>query len=58
VKDGEAKEKLVNTIIALAKDDAKQKELKENIKSLGVIDADVVVAKEVLKLMPPSPKGG
>jgi UDP-N-acetylglucosamine--N-acetylmuramyl-(pentapeptide) pyrophosphoryl-undecaprenol N-acetylglucosamine transferase len=57
VKDNEAKEKLVNTIITLANDDVKQKELKENINPLGVSDADVVVAKEVLKLMPPSPKG-
>lgn len=57
VKDSEAKEKLVNTIIALTKDEAKQKGLIENIKPLGVSDADIVVAKEVLKMMPPSPKG-
>jgi UDP-N-acetylglucosamine--N-acetylmuramyl-(pentapeptide) pyrophosphoryl-undecaprenol N-acetylglucosamine transferase len=51
VKDGEAKEKLVNTIIALANDEAKQKELKQNIIPLGVSDADMVVAKEVLRLV-------
>jgi UDP-N-acetylglucosamine--N-acetylmuramyl-(pentapeptide) pyrophosphoryl-undecaprenol N-acetylglucosamine transferase len=56
VKDSETKEKLVSTIISLAKDEAKQNELKQNIKPLGVGDADVVVAKEVLKLIPPSPE--
>jgi UDP-N-acetylglucosamine--N-acetylmuramyl-(pentapeptide) pyrophosphoryl-undecaprenol N-acetylglucosamine transferase len=51
VKDSEAKEKLVNTIIALANDDSKQKELKENIKLLGVSDADKKVAETVLKFI-------
>lgn len=56
VKDSEAKEKLVSSIIALAKDEAKQNELKQNIAKLGVADADTVIATEVLKVLPPSPK--
>jgi UDP-N-acetylglucosamine--N-acetylmuramyl-(pentapeptide) pyrophosphoryl-undecaprenol N-acetylglucosamine transferase len=51
VKDNEAKEKLVHTIIALAKDETRQNELKQNIKQLGVSDADEVVANEVLRLV-------
>ena len=51
VKDSEAKEKLVSSIIALAKDDAKQTKLKQNIAKLGVADADSVIATEVLKLI-------
>ncbi len=49
VKDSEASEKLVSTIIALAKDEQKQNELKQNISKLAVTDADVVIAKEILK---------
>jgi UDP-N-acetylglucosamine--N-acetylmuramyl-(pentapeptide) pyrophosphoryl-undecaprenol N-acetylglucosamine transferase len=51
VKDNEAKEKLVSSIIALAKDEAKQNELKQQIAKLGVADADTVIATEVLKLI-------
>jgi UDP-N-acetylglucosamine--N-acetylmuramyl-(pentapeptide) pyrophosphoryl-undecaprenol N-acetylglucosamine transferase len=51
VKDSEAKEKLVSSIIALAKDEAKQTELKQNIAKLGVDNADTVIATEVLKLI-------
>jgi UDP-N-acetylglucosamine--N-acetylmuramyl-(pentapeptide) pyrophosphoryl-undecaprenol N-acetylglucosamine transferase len=51
VKDNEAKEKLVSTVIALANDEVKQDVLIENVKVLGVSDADVVVAKEVLRLV-------
>jgi len=49
VKDSEAKDKLVNTILALAKDEAKQTELKQNIAKLGVSDADRIIAEEILK---------
>lgn len=49
VKDHEAKEKLITSIIALAKDEAKQNELKQHITKLGVADADTVIATEVLK---------
>ncbi|MBS4063965.1 MAG: undecaprenyldiphospho-muramoylpentapeptide beta-N-acetylglucosaminyltransferase [Chitinophagaceae bacterium] len=51
VKDSETKEKLVSTIISLAKDETKQNELKQNIKPLGVGDADVVVAKKVIEMI-------
>jgi UDP-N-acetylglucosamine--N-acetylmuramyl-(pentapeptide) pyrophosphoryl-undecaprenol N-acetylglucosamine transferase len=51
VKDSEAKEKLVATVIALAKDGNKQKELKENIGKLAVTDADEVIAGEILKVI-------
>jgi UDP-N-acetylglucosamine--N-acetylmuramyl-(pentapeptide) pyrophosphoryl-undecaprenol N-acetylglucosamine transferase len=49
VKDSEAKEKVVSTIIALAKNDEKQIELKQNIARLAIIDADKKVAEEILK---------
>jgi UDP-N-acetylglucosamine--N-acetylmuramyl-(pentapeptide) pyrophosphoryl-undecaprenol N-acetylglucosamine transferase len=49
VKDSEAKEKLVTTVIALAKDRNKQNELKENIGRLAVTNADEVIAGEILK---------
>ena len=49
VKDSEAKEKLVSTVIALANDEAKQNELKKNIAPIGVTNADEVVAKEIIK---------
>ena len=51
VKDGDTKEKLVSTIIALAKDEAKQSELRQNIIPLGIADADVVVAKKVIEMI-------
>lgn len=51
VKDSETKEKLVSTIIALVKDDARQKELKENIFKLGVANADRIIAEEILKIV-------
>jgi UDP-N-acetylglucosamine--N-acetylmuramyl-(pentapeptide) pyrophosphoryl-undecaprenol N-acetylglucosamine transferase len=49
VKDSEAKEKLVSTTIALAKNEAKQQELKQNIGRLAVTNADEVIASAVLK---------
>jgi UDP-N-acetylglucosamine--N-acetylmuramyl-(pentapeptide) pyrophosphoryl-undecaprenol N-acetylglucosamine transferase len=51
VKDSETKEKLVSTIIALVKDDTRQKELKENIFKLGVANADRIIAEEILKIV-------
>ena len=53
VKDSEATGKLVSTVIALAKDEAKQTELKKNIAPLAIINADEVVAKEILKTLEP-----
>jgi UDP-N-acetylglucosamine--N-acetylmuramyl-(pentapeptide) pyrophosphoryl-undecaprenol N-acetylglucosamine transferase len=51
VKDSEAKEKLVETIIALVKDEQLQHTLKDNIAQLAVTDADKRIAAEVLKLV-------
>ncbi|MBI2731553.1 MAG: undecaprenyldiphospho-muramoylpentapeptide beta-N-acetylglucosaminyltransferase [Sphingobacteriales bacterium] len=51
IKDNEAAEKLVNTVVALIKDQHKQDELKQNIKALAIKDADIRVAGEVLKLI-------
>jgi UDP-N-acetylglucosamine--N-acetylmuramyl-(pentapeptide) pyrophosphoryl-undecaprenol N-acetylglucosamine transferase len=51
VKDNEAKEKLVSTVIALAKDEQQQAVLRENIGKLAVTNADEVIAKEILKVV-------
>ena len=49
VKDSEAKEKLVYTVIRLAKDRGRQEELKENIGRLAITNADERIAGEILK---------
>lgn len=49
ITDSEAKEKLVRTAIELAKDDTKQNTLKQNIGRLAVVNADEVIATEILK---------
>ena len=49
VKDSEVQEKLLPAIIALAKDEAKQKELSENISKYAIINADDEIAKEIFK---------
>jgi UDP-N-acetylglucosamine--N-acetylmuramyl-(pentapeptide) pyrophosphoryl-undecaprenol N-acetylglucosamine transferase len=51
IKDSEAKDKLVDAVIELAKDERKQNELKQNIGKLAVTDADAVIAREVLKVI-------
>ncbi|WP_205509037.1 undecaprenyldiphospho-muramoylpentapeptide beta-N-acetylglucosaminyltransferase [Longitalea arenae] len=51
IKDSEAKEKLVSTVIALARDEQQQNMLKENIAQLAIVDADEVVAREILRLI-------
>ena len=48
VKDSEAIEKAVPMIIALAMDEPKQKELKDNIKKLAITNADEMIAKEIM----------
>jgi len=50
VTDMSARMNLIDTILALLEDEAKQVELSENIKSLAKLDADEVIAREVLKL--------
>lgn len=57
VKDSEAKEKLVPTIVSLASDEQKQSELKRGITPLGVTDADRRIAEEILKILPLSTNG-
>ncbi len=49
IKDSEAKQVMVATIMALAKDEAKQIELKEAIGKLAVVDADKKIAEEILQ---------
>jgi len=51
IKDSEAKEKTVPVIIALAKDEVKQNELKKNIGDLAITDADKKIAEEILKIL-------
>jgi len=48
IKDSEAMDKLVPTIISLIKDEQKQNELKNNIERLAVTNADEIIAKEIL----------
>jgi UDP-N-acetylglucosamine--N-acetylmuramyl-(pentapeptide) pyrophosphoryl-undecaprenol N-acetylglucosamine transferase len=49
VKDNEAQDKVVAAIIELSKDQARQNELKENIARNMVVNADDLIAKEILK---------
>ncbi|NCI48027.1 undecaprenyldiphospho-muramoylpentapeptide beta-N-acetylglucosaminyltransferase [Sediminibacterium soli] len=49
VKDSDAKNSLVKTVIALAADKAAQTQLHEKIKPLGIRNADTLVAEEILK---------
>jgi len=49
VKDSEAKDKIVDTLLALAVDKNRQEILKENIGKLAVLDADRRIADEILK---------
>jgi UDP-N-acetylglucosamine--N-acetylmuramyl-(pentapeptide) pyrophosphoryl-undecaprenol N-acetylglucosamine transferase len=49
VKDNEAKDKLIETVINLSKDDALQQTLKTNIHALAITNADEIIAKEILK---------
>ncbi len=51
IKDSEAKDKLVEAIVTLAKDEILQNELKENIGRLGVKNADEVIAGTIIELL-------
>jgi UDP-N-acetylglucosamine--N-acetylmuramyl-(pentapeptide) pyrophosphoryl-undecaprenol N-acetylglucosamine transferase len=51
VKDSEALDKIVPTIIGLANDNNKQDELRKNIGALAITDADKRIAEEVLRLL-------
>ncbi|MBP6432420.1 MAG: undecaprenyldiphospho-muramoylpentapeptide beta-N-acetylglucosaminyltransferase [Ferruginibacter sp.] len=48
VKDDEAMDKLVDTIIELSKNEDKQQQLKINIAKLATTNADEIIAKEIL----------
>ncbi len=49
ISDSEVKEKLVPLILKLANDEVKQNELKQNIGMLGIVNADEIIATEILK---------
>jgi UDP-N-acetylglucosamine--N-acetylmuramyl-(pentapeptide) pyrophosphoryl-undecaprenol N-acetylglucosamine transferase len=51
IKDSEAAAKLVPAIIALAKNEKQQQELKNEIAALGVTNADELIAKKILELI-------
>ena len=51
IKDSDALDRLVPAIISLSRDVEKQNELKNNISKLGIINADEVIANEILKLI-------
>lgn len=49
VKDSEAKDKVVKTIIELSEDRERKSRLRENIAKVAVLDADTVIAEEIIK---------
>jgi UDP-N-acetylglucosamine--N-acetylmuramyl-(pentapeptide) pyrophosphoryl-undecaprenol N-acetylglucosamine transferase len=49
IKDSEAKEKLVTTVVELSKNENLQNWLKLNIAALAITNADETIAKEILK---------
>jgi UDP-N-acetylglucosamine--N-acetylmuramyl-(pentapeptide) pyrophosphoryl-undecaprenol N-acetylglucosamine transferase len=49
VKDSEAKDRAIPILIQLSKNEKQQKELRENIKRQAVVNADEVIAKEIIK---------
>ena len=51
IKDSEALSLLVPSIITLAKDENKQQKLKNNISRLAIINADEIIATEILSLL-------
>ncbi|MGB8194201.1 MAG: undecaprenyldiphospho-muramoylpentapeptide beta-N-acetylglucosaminyltransferase [Chitinophagaceae bacterium] len=51
IKDSEAKEKLVQAAISLAKDESKQQELRSNISKLAITDADERIASEIIRII-------
>jgi UDP-N-acetylglucosamine--N-acetylmuramyl-(pentapeptide) pyrophosphoryl-undecaprenol N-acetylglucosamine transferase len=51
VKDSEAGDKAVAMIVELSKDESKQNELKRNIGSLGVVNADELIAGKIIELI-------
>lgn len=52
VKDGEAKSRLLDTVLELAADETRQKAFREHIAPLAIRDADERIAREILSLIP------
>ena len=50
IKDADAKEQLVPTIIGLINNESEQQIMKNNIAALAVTNADEIIAKEILKI--------
>ena len=55
IRDTDAKNELVSTVINLAKNEALQQQLKQNIAPLAITNADEVIANEILKHIAPNP---
>jgi len=51
IKDSEALEQLVPSVIILSEDNNRQQELKSNISRLAITNADEMIATEILKLI-------
>lgn len=51
IRDEDAKKELVITVIDLVHDEARQERMKENIKKLAIINADEIVAKEIIQAL-------
>ncbi len=51
IRDDQALDKLVPAVVSLSKDELQQEQLKENIGRLGVLDADSVIATEILNMI-------
>jgi UDP-N-acetylglucosamine--N-acetylmuramyl-(pentapeptide) pyrophosphoryl-undecaprenol N-acetylglucosamine transferase len=51
IKDNEAMDKLVPSIIALAKDEHKLAAFKTNISGFAINNADDVIAKDILSII-------
>jgi UDP-N-acetylglucosamine--N-acetylmuramyl-(pentapeptide) pyrophosphoryl-undecaprenol N-acetylglucosamine transferase len=51
VKDSDAMGELVPRVLALAKDENKQNELREHIGKYAIVDADERIAKEIIRLL-------
>jgi UDP-N-acetylglucosamine--N-acetylmuramyl-(pentapeptide) pyrophosphoryl-undecaprenol N-acetylglucosamine transferase len=49
IRDSEAKDKLVDTVLTLVNNEAQQAELRQNIGKLAITNADEIIAKEILK---------
>lgn len=51
IADAQALNELVQSVVALGKDETLQQQLKNNIAALGVSDADTVIARTILSLI-------